>query len=93
MPKVRENGLKGLQTVYNQITSLLQENNVLMNITPPRPYLVKKDDEERLMLEAENLLKKGKIEEYNSKMEEAQKYRLYFDQAYKYTNFEGGNER
>ena len=85
--------MKGLQSVYNQITNILEENNVLMNITPPRPYLIKKDDEERINAETESLLKKGKIKEYNSKMEEAKAYRLYFDEAYKYTNFyEEGDE-
>ena len=34
--------MKELQSVYNQITKILSENNVLMNITPPRPYLIKK---------------------------------------------------
>ena len=85
--------MKGLQSVYNQITNILEENNVLMNITPPRPYLIKREDEERINREAEDLLKKGKIEEYNSKMEEKEVYKLYFDEAYKYTNFyEEGNE-
>ena len=79
--------MKGLQSVYNQITNILKENNVLMNITPPRPYLIKKDDEERINAEAESLLKEGKIEEYNLKMEEKETYKLYFDEAYKYTNF------
>jgi hypothetical protein len=55
-----------------------------MNITPPRPYLIKKDDEERINAEAEDLLKEDKLEEYNSKMKEKEAYRLYFDQAYKY---------
>jgi len=77
----------GLQSVYNQITKILKENKVLMNITPPRPYLIKEEDEERINAEAEDLLKKGKIEEYNQKMEEAEAYKLYFDEAYKYTNF------
>lgn len=76
-----------LQNVYNQIINILKENNVLMNITPPRPYLIKKDDEERINAEVEDLFKKGKIKEYNSKMEKAKEYRLYFDEAYKYTNF------
>lgn len=85
--------MKGLQSVYNQIINILKENNVLMNITPPRPYLIKKDDEERINAETESLLKEGKIKEYNSKMEEAKVYRLYFDEAYKYTIFyEGGDE-
>ena len=79
--------MKGLRSVCNQITNVLKENNVLMNITPPRPYLIKKDDEERINAEAEDLLKKGKLEEYISKMKEKEEYRLYFDQAYKYTNF------
>jgi len=38
--------MKGLQSVYNQIINILKENNVLINITPSRPYLIKKDDEE-----------------------------------------------
>ncbi|NLV82417.1 MAG: hypothetical protein GXZ18_05350 [Synergistaceae bacterium] len=85
--------MKELQSVYNQITNILKENNVLMNITPPRPYLIKKDDEERINAEAESLLKEGKIEEYNLKMEEKETYKLYFDEAYKYTNFhEEGDE-
>jgi len=85
--------MKGLQSVYNQITNILEENNVLMNITPPRPYLIKKDDEERINGEAESLLKEGKIKEYNSKMEEKEAYKLYFDEAYKYTCFyEEGDE-
>ena len=33
--------------------------------------------------------KECKIEEYNSKMKEKEAYKLYFDEAYKYTNFEG----
>ena len=74
--------MKGLQSVYNQITKILKENNMLINITPPRPYLIKKNDEERINAEAEDLLKKGKIKEHNSKMEEAKAYRLYFDEAY-----------
>jgi len=73
--------MKGLQSVYNQITNILKENNVLMNITPPRPYLIKKDDEERINREAESLLKEGKIKEYNSKIEEKEAYKLYFDEA------------
>ncbi len=89
--------MKGLQSVYNQITKILKENNVLMNITPPRPYLIKKDVEERFNAEAEDLFKKCKkkckIEEYNSKMKEKEAYKLYFDEAYKYTNFhEEGDE-
>ena len=85
--------MKGLQSVYNQITNILKENNVLMNITPPRPYLIKKDDEERINREAESLLKEGKIKEYNSKIEEKEAHKLYFDEAYKYTCFyeEGDN--
>jgi hypothetical protein len=58
-----------------------------MNITPPRPYLIKKDDDERINAEAEDLLKEDKLEEYNSKMKEKEAYRLYFYEAYKYTNF------
>lgn len=85
-PKAKESE-KGLQSVYNQITNILKENNVLMNITPPRPYLIKEDDEERINGEAESLLKEGKIEEYNTKMKEKEAYKLYFDEAYKYTNF------
>jgi len=85
--------MKELQSVYNQITKILKENNVLMNITPPRPYLIKKDVEERFNAEAEDLLKKGKIKEYNLKMEEKEAYKLYYDEAYKYTNFfEEGDE-
>jgi hypothetical protein len=89
--------MKGLQSVYNQITNILKENNVLMNITPPRPYLIKKDVEERFNAEAEDLFKKCKkkckIEEYNSKMKEKEAYKLYFDEAYKYTSFyEEGDE-
>ena len=76
--------MEELQSVYNQITNILKENNVLMNITPPRPYLIKKDDEERINAEAEDLLKEGKIEEYNLKMKEKEAYKLYFDEAYKY---------
>ena len=67
-----------------------------MNITPPRPYhlyLIKKDDEERINAEADDLFKKCKIEEYNSKMKEKEAYKLYFDEAYKYTIFdEEGDE-
>jgi hypothetical protein len=44
--------MKGLQSVYDQIINILKENNVLLNITPPRPYLIKKDDEERINAEA-----------------------------------------
>jgi len=92
--------MKGLQSVYNQITNILRENNVIMCITPPRPYLIKKEDEERINAEAEDLLKnfkkckkKCKIEEYNAKMKEKEAYKLYFDEAYKYTNFyEEGDE-
>lgn len=76
--------MKGLQSVYNQILNILKENNVLINITPPRPYLIKKDDEERFNAEAEDLFKKCKIEEYNSKMKEKEAYKLYFDEAYFY---------
>ena len=76
--------MKGLQSVYNQITNILEENNVLMNITHPRPYLIKKDDDERINAEAEDLLKEDKFEEYISKMEEKEAYRFYFDEAYKY---------
>ena len=91
-PKAKESE-KGLQSVYDQIINILKENNVLINITPPRPYLIKKDDEERINAETESLLKKGKIKEYNSKMEESKTYKLYFDEAYKYTNFyEEGDE-
>lgn len=50
-------------------TNILKENNVLLNITAPRPYLIRKDDEERINAEAESLLKEGKIKEYNQKME------------------------
>jgi hypothetical protein len=32
--------MKGLQSVYSQIINILKENDVLMNITPPRPYLM-----------------------------------------------------
>ena len=74
--------MKGLQSVYNQISNILKENNVLINITPPRPYLIRKEDEERFDTEAESLLKKGKIKEYNSKMKEKEAYKLYFDEAY-----------
>jgi len=77
--------MKELQNVYDQITNILKGNNVLMNITPPRPYLIKKDDEERINAEAESLLKEGKVKEYNSKMEEKEACKLYFDEAYKYT--------
>ena len=85
--------MKELQSVYNQITKILRENNVLMNITPPRPYLIKKDDEERFNAEAEDLFKNAKIEEYNAKMKEKEAYKLYFDEAYQYTNFyEEGEE-
>ena len=84
--------MKRLQSVYNQIINILKENNVLINITPPRPYLIKKDDEERINAEAEDLFKKYK-EEYNSKMKEKEAYKLYLDEAYKYTNFyEDGDE-
>jgi hypothetical protein len=84
---------KGLQSVYNQIINILKENNVLINITPPRPYLIKKDDEERINAEAEDLFKKCKIKKYNSKMKEKEAYKLYFDEAYKYTSFyEEGDE-
>lgn len=76
-----------IQSVYNQITNILKENNMLLSVTPPRPYLIKKEDEERINAEAESLLKEGKIKEYNSKMEEKEAYKLYFDEAYKYTNF------
>ena len=76
--------MEELQSVYNQIINVLKENNVLMNITPPRPYLIKKDDEERINAEAEDLLKEGTLEEYISKMEEKEAYRFYFDEAYKY---------
>jgi len=79
--------MKELQSVYNQITKILKENHVIMNITPPRPYLIKEEDEERIDAEAESLLKEGKIEEYNAKMEEKEAYKLYYDEAYKYTNF------
>ena len=80
--------MKVLQSVYNQITNVLKENNVLMNITPPRPYLIKKDDEERINAEANDLFKKGKIEEYISKIKEREAYKLYFDEAHIiYTNF------
>lgn len=83
-----------IQSVYNQITNILKENNMLLSVTPPRPYLIKKEDEERINAEAESLLKEGKIKEYNSKMEEKEAYKLYFDEAYKYTNFyeEGEDE-
>jgi len=85
--------MKGLQSVYNQITNILNENDVLMNITPPRPYLIKKDDEKRINAQAEDLFKKCRIEEYNLKMKEKEAYKLYFDEAYKYTNFyEEGDE-
>lgn len=47
----------------------MKENNVLLNITVPRPYLIRKDDEERINAEAKSLLKEGKIKEYNQKME------------------------
>jgi transcriptional antiterminator Rof (Rho-off) len=84
--------MEGLQSVYNQIINILKENNVLINITHPRPYLIKKDDEERINAEAEDLFKKYK-EEYNSKMKEKEAYKLYLDEAYKYTNFyEDGDE-
>jgi hypothetical protein len=76
--------MEELQSVYNQITNILKENNVLMNITSPRPYLIKKDDDERINAEAEDLLKEDKLEEYFSKMEEKEAYRFYFDEAYKY---------
>ena len=79
--------MKVLQSVYNQITNILKENNVLMNITPPRPYLIKKDDEERINAEANDLFKKGKIKEYISKIKEIEAYKLYFDEAHIYTNF------
>lgn len=79
--------MKGLQNVYNQITKILKENKVIMNITPPRPYLIFEDDDEKFNKEAERLVKEGKIKEYNTLMEEKEKYKLYFDEAYKYTNF------
>lgn len=85
--------MKVLQSVYNQITNILKENNVLMNITPPRPYLIKKDDEERINAEAKDLFEKGKIKEYISKIKEIEAYKLYFDEAHIYTNFyEEGDE-
>ncbi len=85
--------MKELQNVYNQIINILRKNNVLLNITSSRPYLIKKDDEERINAEAEDLFKKCKIEEYNLKMKEKEAYKLYFDEAYKYTNFhEEGDE-
>jgi hypothetical protein len=74
--------MKGLQSVYNQIINILKENNVLINIKSSRPYLIKKDDEERINAEAEDLFKKCKIEEYNSKMKAKEAYKLYFDEAY-----------
>ncbi len=79
--------MKGLQSVYNQITKILRENKVIMNITPPRPYLIFEDDEEKFNKEAERLLNEGKIKEYNALMEEKEKFKLYFDEAYKYKNF------
>ena len=79
--------MKGLQSVYNQITKILRENKVIMNITPPRPYLIFEDDEEKFNKEAERLLNEGKIKEYNALMEEKEKIKLYFDEAYKYKNF------
>ena len=79
--------MKGLQSVYDQIISILKKNNVLIHITSPRPYLIKKDDEERINAEAEDLFKKCKIEEYNSKMKEKEAYKLYFDEAYKLYEF------
>ena len=86
--------MKELQSVYNQIINVLKENNVLMNITHPRPYLIKKDDDERISAEAEDLFEKGKIKEYISKIKEIEAYRLYFDEAHIiYTNFyEEGDE-
>ena len=60
--------MKELQSMYNQITKILED-------------LFKK------------CKKECKIEEYNSKMKEKEAYKLYFDEAYKYTNFyEEGDE-
>lgn len=82
--------MKNLQSVYNQITNILRENNVIMNITPPRPYLIKKEDDEKIKVESKKLLNEGKIDEYNKKMDESEKCKLYFDEAYKYTDFSDG---
>ncbi len=79
--------MKGLQNVYNQITKILKENKIIMNITPPRPYMIYEKDDERFNTEAERLLKEGKIKEYNILIEEKEKFKLYFDEAYKYKNF------
>ena len=53
--------MKGLQSVYNQITNILKENNVLMNITPPRPYLIKKMMRKGLMRKQRIYLKNAKL--------------------------------
>jgi len=64
--------MKELQSVYNQIINILKKNNVLINITPPRPYLIKKDDEERINAEAESLLE----ERINAEAESLLKERI-----------------
>jgi len=34
-----EINVKSLQCIYNEIVKILKENNVTLNITPPRPFL------------------------------------------------------
>jgi hypothetical protein len=84
----QEKNFETLQNVYNQITSIITRNNVIINITPPRPYLILRDDDKAIK-EIEYMLKEGKIklDEYNKKMDEMNKRKLYFDEAYKFTNF------
>jgi len=53
-----EINVKSLQCIYNEIVKILKENNVTLNITPPRPFL-QRDNE-----------------------------KLYFDEAWKYKNFD-----
>ncbi len=40
--------IKSLQAIYNEIVKLLQNNNVELNITPPRPYLARIENEEEV---------------------------------------------
>ena len=41
-----ETKVKSLQCIYNEIVKILKENNVTLNITPPRPFLQR--DNEKL---------------------------------------------
>lgn len=40
--------MKNLQAVYNEIVDILKDSDVILNITPPRPYLTRMDGDKEI---------------------------------------------